>query len=321
MEENEEGSLQTPTKEKAIENLLNIEPKLSQVADLTVAYIDNIDSSNIDPHHWDQMADVIYEHYEAYDGFVITHGTDTMAYTSSALSYVLHDIGKPVILTGAQIPGSKIETDARRNLTNAVRVATMDIAGVMIVFGESIILGSRATKVSESKLDAFETINWDLLGEISIDIRFSDQRKHRHEKPLTIQKGFEPRIAIIPLIPGTPVSLLLCLLNSDIRGLVLRGYGSGNIGYPYLEVIQKANELNIPVVVNSQCREGATLMHLYDAGKKALDLGAIQAYDMSIESVATKLMWALKRTQDPVRIKQIMHTNYCGEMNKERKIY
>ncbi len=180
MEEDEEGALIVPSKEKAIQNLLNIEPKLGNEADLEVAYIDNIDSTNINPDHWNLMADVIAENYDLFDGFVITHGTDTMAYTSSALSYILQNLGKPVILTGAQIPGGKIETDARRNLINAIRVAKEDISGLMIVFDEQIILGSRASKVSESKLKAFETINWDVLGEIRIDIRFSDDRKRRH---------------------------------------------------------------------------------------------------------------------------------------------
>ncbi len=321
MEEDEDGTLIVPPKERAIQNLLNIEPKLSHVAELHVAYIDNIDSTNIDPGHWDMMADVIANNYDEFDGFVITHGTDTMAYTASALSYILQNLGKPVILTGAQIPGGKIETDARRNLINAIRVAQEDIAGVMIVFDEEIILGSRASKVSESRLKAFETVNWDVLGEIRIDIRFSDDRKHRHSGKLTLKKGFEPRIAVITLIPGTPVSILKDVLASGIKGLVLVGFGTGNIAYPYLEAIAMARQLRIPVVVTTQCREGATMMHLYDVGRQALKLGAIEAYDMSLESIVTKLMWALKHAESYDQIKTIMHTNFTGEINKERKIF
>ena len=321
MEEDEDGALIVPPQEKAIQNLLNIEPKLGQVAELEVAYIDNIDSTNINPNHWNLMADVIAENYDRFDGFVITHGTDTMAYTASALSYILQNLGKPVILTGAQIPGGKIETDARRNLINAIRVAKEDMSGVMIVFDEQIILGSRASKVSESKLAAFETINWDVLGEIRIDIRFSDDRKRRHDGMLKVKKGFETNIAIITLIPGTPVSVLNVVLKSGIRGLVLRGFGPGNIAYQYLEAIRLASELKIPVVVTTQCREGATMMHLYDVGKQALKLGAIQAYDMSLESIVTKLMWALKHVETYEGIKEIMHTNFTGEINKEGKIF
>lgn len=321
MEEDTEGTLQVPPKDQAIENLLSIEPKLEQIARLDVTYIDNIDSSNINPDHWNKIADEINRKYDVYDGFVITHGTDTMAYTSSALSFVLQNLGKPVILTGAQIPGAHIESDARRNLTNAVRVATLDISGVLIVFGEAIITGSRASKISESKLDAFETMNWDPVGEIRFDIRFSDDRKRRHSGELLLRKGFETNIAVVTLVPGTPVRMLIDLLDSGIKGLIIRGYGPGNIAYQYLDVIRHANAYNIPVVVNTQCREGATLMHLYDVGKKALDLGVIQAYDMSIECVSTKLMWALAQTDSYDLLKKMMHTNFCGEINKEGKIY
>ncbi|MBD3289734.1 hypothetical protein GF337_13085, partial [candidate division KSB1 bacterium] len=214
MEVNEEGALQTPPKTRAIRNLRKIEPKLNEIADLSVSYIDNIDSTNIQPQHWDRMARVIYENYDEYDGFVITHGTDTMAYTSNALSFALHEIGKPVILTGAQIPGSYLESDARRNLINAVRVATLDVSGVMVVFDEEIILGCRASKVSESKLDSFESINWDPLGELRIDIQFADFRMHRHNRKINIHPGFEPNLSIITMIPGLPVDLLVNTINA-----------------------------------------------------------------------------------------------------------
>ena len=322
MQESQEGALIVHEKDDAIQSLLNLEPQLREVAQMGVAYIENIDSTNMNPKYWDRMADVIAENYSRYDGFVITHGTDTMAYTASALSYSLQNLGKPVVITGSQIPGDKIETDARRNFVNAVRVAVEDVAGVMIVFDEEIIPGSRSTKVSESKLDAFEPVNWDLLGEIRIDIRLSTDRKRRNNKAkLKLEKGFESRVAVITMFPGLPVSTVNGVLESGIKGLVLRGYGSGNIAYEYLEVIKKAKKKKVPVVVDTQCLEGATLMHLYDVGQQALKAGAIQAYDMSIESVITKLMWALKRKVKYEKIAEIMHTDYTGEINKEGKIY
>jgi L-asparaginase len=321
MQESKDGALIVLEKEDAIDLLLNMEPKLKDVVDLEVNYIDNIDSTNMHPDHWDRMTDVIADNYSNYDGFVITHGTDTMAYTSSALSFSLQNLGKPVVITGSQIPGGRIETDARRNFVNAVRVATMDVSGVMLIFDEEIILGARASKVSESKLNAFETINGNLLGEIRIDIRLSDDHKARHNEALKVQKGFEPNIAVITLCPGYPSDALGQVLESGVKGMVLRGYGSGNISYEYLDVIKKAKELAVPVVVDTQCLEGATLMHLYDVGKQALDLGVIQAYDMSIECVITKLMWALKHEKNVVGVREVMHTNYTGEINKEGKIF
>ncbi len=321
MEENDTGTLAAPPEERAVENLLAIEPKIHDLAEIGVEYIDNIDSTNISPVHWDKIAASIAAHHDDYDGFIITHGTDTMAYTSSALSFALQDIGKPVVLTGAQIPGNRIETDARRNLINAVRVAVEDIAGVMIVFYEHIISGARASKVSESKLNAFHSMNWDLLGEVRFDIRLQEDRRRRSPAGLHPKPGYEPNIAVATLVPGTPPVMLSNLLDSGIRGLVLRGYGSGNIGYEYLDVLRKARELDVPIVVNTQCMEGATLMHLYDVGKKALDLGAIQGYDMSLETCTTKLMWALKRSGSAEDVRKIMHTNYCNELNIEGKLY
>ncbi|HEY4513036.1 MAG TPA: asparaginase [Candidatus Paceibacterota bacterium] len=321
MEENKSGALETPPREKAIQNLLTLEPKLNSISNLTVEYIDNIDSTNMEPKHWDKMTEVIAKNYAKYDGFIITHGTDTMAYTASALSYSLQNLGKPVVLTGSQIPGAKIDTDARRNFINAVSVATRDKAGVMLVFDEEIILGSRASKVSESKLNAFETINWDLLGEIRIDIRWSDEAKKRNANKLKAMPGFEENVAVISLTPGTPVDLLMHLLENGVKGIVLRGYGPGNIAYKYLRAIKRAKELNVPVVVTTQCLEGATSMHLYEVGRQALEMGAIQTYDMSLENLTVKLMWAIKHAKTIEEVKKIMHNNYTGEINKEGKIY
>jgi len=214
-----------------------------------------------------------------------------------------------------------METDARRNFVNAVQVATMNLAAVALVFDEEIILGARSSKVSESKLNAFETINWDLLGEIRIDIRLSDEAKPRHKGNLKLQKGFESNIAVVTLIPGTPNETLMALLQQGVKGLVVRAFGPGNIASQYLDFIRQALKMKIPVVVHTQCMEGATSMHLYDVGKQALDLGVIQSYDMSLEGVTTKLMWAIKHASTYDGVKKLMHTNFTGEINKEGKIY
>lgn len=316
------GALVVTDKDTAIDLLLSLEPRLTQqIATLSVHYIDNIDSTNMNPTLWDRIATVIYEQYDSYDGFVITHGTDTMAYTSSALSFALRDLGKPVVITGAQIPGGRIETDARHNFVNAVRVATLSKAGVMLVFDEAIILGARAHKISESRLTAFAPTNWGLHGEIRIDIRFHEAAKERHSRPLQLQTGFETNIVVLTMFPGFPVNMIEMAVESGVKGIILRGYGSGNISHEYLGVVKYASDCYIPVVINTQCLEGATLMHLYDVGKQALDNGAIQAYDMSMECVTTKLMWALKHAKTFDEIREIMHTNYTGELNKEAKMY
>jgi len=321
MREDDDGSLVVNETDTAIEMLLNMEPRLDEIANLQVHFVDNIDSSNMSPELWDTIANVIHEQYNHYDGFVITHGTDTMAYTASALSFVLQDLGKPVVLTGAQIPGGRIETDARRNFVNAVRVATLSKCGVMLVFDGDIILGARSHKLSESKLDAFGTINYRALGEIRIDVRFAEFAVTRHARPLHYQPGFEANIAVFTLFPGFPAKDIVNAIAYGAKGIILRGYGSGNISSCYIEAIKLAKEKKIPVVVNSQCLEGATLMHLYDVGKQALNHGVIQAYDMSTECIITKLMWSLRHAKNYEQIQELMHTNYTGEISKKGQLY
>ncbi len=320
MEKTKEGILDMASKQRAIRNLLRIEPNISDIADITIEYIDNIDSTNITSKHWDRISKIIDKKYDNYDGFVITHGTNTMAYTSSALSFTLQNLGKPVVLTGSQIPGDQIETDARRNFVNAIRLATLNISGVMIVFDEEIILGARASKVSESRLDAFETINWDDLGEIRLNIRLSDDHQPRHDRPLDLQTGFDDNIAVITLFPQMNPTALEASLHEGISGVILRSYGAGGISYAYLNILEHLKKRKIPVVVSTQCMEGATLMHMDDVGTKALKAGVIQAHDMSIECTIVKFMWAIKHVPYE-SVKEVMNRNFVGEINTEGKIY
>jgi L-asparaginase len=181
MKASADGSLIVPEdKEEAVQLLIDLEPLVDEIANLDVKFIENIDSTNMNNRIWDKIGQVIDDNYDSYDGFVITHGTDTLAYTASALSFSLGDLGKPVCITGAQIPGGRLETDARMNFVNAVRIATLKKAGVMVVFNESVILGARSHKMSESKLNAFGSMNRHNYGEIRVDIRFREEAKDRH---------------------------------------------------------------------------------------------------------------------------------------------
>ncbi|MGB9764022.1 MAG: asparaginase [Candidatus Saccharicenans sp.] len=304
MEEKGDGSLSVPdNKDSAIEMLRNVEPRLSTIADYDIEFIANIDSTDLTPEDWDRMLYKIKEKYQQYDGFVITHGTDTMAYTAAALNLAISGLGKPVILTGSQIPASKIETDARLNLVNAFRVATIDISGVFIVFDQRIILGSKATKSSESSLDAFQTVNGEDAGEISIDIKIKPWVKKRISEPHQIEiiPGFEPDIFVYTITPGCdPSDLEFLLHNEKIKGIIIRAYGTGNIPYGFENFFKKAKTRKLPVVVTSQCLHGKTLMPLYDVGRKALELGAIEGHEQSLENLAVKLMWALRHGPDQI---------------------
>lgn len=308
MEERADGSLAVPeSKDSAIKILREVEPRLSSIAPYDIEFIANIDSTNITPADWDQILLCLKKHYKNYDGFVITHGTDTMAYTAAALSLAIKGLGKPVVLTGSQIPGSRLESDARRNLINAFRVATMDLSGVFIVFDERIIPGSRATKASESRLDAFQSVNGEEAGEINIEIRIKSWVRKRNNKPheIQIRPGFEPDIFVYTLTPGCdPADLEFLLSNRKIKGIIIRAYGTGNIPSGFDKFFRKARAKKLPVVVASQCLHGKTLMPLYEVGRKALSLGVIEGGGQSLEMLTAKLMWALRHAPD--RIKKII---------------
>jgi len=312
----DEGGLGISSRAKTINALLNLKSMLSCMSNIDLEYVFNVDSTNMSPDLWDKIADAISSHYDEYDGFVVIHGTDTMAYTTSALSFVLKDLGKPVVFTGAQIPAYWLETDARRNLINAVRVANMDLAGVFLVFDKSIILGARASKITESGLQAFQSMNAPPVGEIRVHMTLrSDYRCKRHKKALALAKGFETNVAVVSLHPGMPAKILTGMLDDGIKGFVVRGYGTGNVPDEVLEFFEKARARKIPVVVNTQCIEGRTLMHLYDVGQQALNFGAIQAHDMSVECATTKLMWALGQGVAYSEIEAVMHQDFVGEID------
>ncbi len=315
MKENEDGVLDAPKKSEAIDTLLNLEPRLNTIADFNIEYIANIDSTNITPEHWNKICTEIYNNYNKYDGFVITHGTDTMAYTAAAVSLALQNLGKPIVLTGSQIPGGELNSDARRNIVNAIKLAVMDVSGVFIVFDERIISGMRATKASESKLDAFRTVNNPDIGAIKINIKLNGLVNKKHTKLPVLKTGFNPDIFIYKLVPGCDPTDLKFLLNNDrIKGIIIEAFGTGNIPDNFDSFFIKANEKRVPVIVTSQCLHGMTMMKSYAVGQKALELGVIEGYDQSIETLAVKLMWGLEHFKYE-EIRGIINKNFTGEID------
>lgn len=313
MKKNDTGALVPMDKESALSSLFDLEPRLKTMADIDLSYIVNIDSSDMKPEVWKNIAEEIYKKYADYDGFVLTHGTDTMAYTASALSFALHNLGKPVVLTGAQIPGQNIGSDARRNLVNAMRVACLDVSGVFIVFNEKILRGVRASKISHVRLDAFASVNEQEFGEINVEIHLNYESK-RHSKKLTLENKFDPKVAAVSIVPGMPVEFLYSILNSEVHGMVLIAYGSGNIPKEYLPFLQEASKKKVPIVIRTQCLEGATIMHMYETGVSALKYNVIQAFDMGLEATIIKFMWALAKAKSYDEVQKLMHTNYVEEI-------
>lgn len=312
MKKNKAGTL-VPFHEGKI--LLEKVPHLTKIAQISVTEITNIDSTNIDHHVWTKLAHVIKDNYSAYDGFVVTHGTDTMAYSACALSFALGKLSKPVIFTGSQKPIDDIPTDAVNNLINAVIIAVYDVAGVYIVFGSKILRGNRATKMSESSLDAFDSPMIAPIGEISLQPRLSELYKKgkKAANGISLKADFKPDVISIILTPGLNVGYLEKLTDSS-KGIILSAFGPGNIPDKLLPFLIKAKKWNIPVIIISQCRKGITQMQLYEVGSKALRYGAIPGNDMTIEAAVTKLMWILAQTHNLKDIKQAFQKNYFGEV-------
>ncbi len=299
------------------EQLFRLEPRIREICDLSTTFIDNIDSTNMLHTHWERIVGVISSQYDQYDGFVITMGTNTMAYCSAAISFALQNIGKPVAITGAQIPAESLSTDARSNLVNAIRLSTMNLAGVFVVFGSRIIRGCRAKKISESELDAFKTFNQKDFGEIGVSI-FFNFKQPRHTEPLRAQNGFDDRVVCLTMIPGLRPNVIPQLIDSGTRGIILRAYGSGDIPYTFTPSLKYAKHKEVPIVITTQCPGGATVMGVNDVGLKALQTGVVQAFDMCMEAMSTKLMWLLGQHTPYKEVKELMEQNLIGELDPSR---
>jgi len=326
MKPDEKGILK-PSGDK---ELIRLFPHLEEIASYDVEYFANIDSSDMQPEMWSQLAELVYLNYDKYKAFVITHGTDTMAYTAAALSFSLQGLTKPVILTGSQIPASIIGSDANTNLINAFKVATYEkitLPEVCIVFGLVILRGNRAIKKSERDLNAFEISNTEqigLLGRIMLDIQIYPYAIHRTDQYNSIQliNKFEKGVMPLKLYPGLAPRYIHAIIENmkDCRGIVLEAFGAGNVpdyaDNSLIPIIKKATDKGIPVVITTQCPGGSANLTLYELGYKALEAGAISAYDMTAETTIVKLMWALAQTSDLNKIKKIMQHNYAGEISE-----
>ncbi len=295
--------------------LLQQVPFLNKIAQIKIEEVTNIDSTNMKPSLWTKLAHLIEEHYHNFDSFIITHGTDTMAYTASALSFALRNLNKPVIFTGSQKPIDDIPTDAGNNLINSILLATKDLAGVCIVFGSKILRGNRATKISESSLDAFESPMVLPIGEISLEPKLTDSYKKKQKNNLSLfcQADFDENIIIAIITPGLNSAYLEKIVD-DCKGIILAAFGPGNIPDTLLPFFQKARKLSLPVIILSQCQKGITQMQLYKVGQQALKAGAIPGNDMTIEAASAKLMWILAQTKDIRKIGQAFNKSYSGEV-------
>lgn len=297
--------------------LLERAPELRQLAEIDLMAVANIDSSNLQPDLWARIAGSIYERMREYDGFVVTHGTDTICYTSAALAFMIQELPKPIVVTGAQVPLDDIGNDGHVNLVNAVRVATSDLAEAMVVFGSQIIYGTRAKKTSVFDLQAIISVNTQPLGNIGLFIKLNGTPRTRGSRKPLFQASLNSNVARVAVYPGFKPDILDYLARTH-DGIVLEGYGAGHIPTEInslIPAIKAATERDVPVVVCTQCIIGSTQMELYQVGRAALDAGAIPAMDMTPETALVKLMWVLGQTRDLAVIDSMMQKPFVGEIH------
>jgi L-asparaginase len=278
-------------------DLLAEVPVLAKIADVDTRILWQIDSSDMQPEHWIELARTVHAALPSYDGIVVVHGTDTMAYTASALAFLLPDLDRPVILTGSQHPLDRVRSDARQNLVDACQLATMPIPEVGLAFHSKLFRGCRATKLDAWGLDAFASPMCPPLAELGVGEDLGDhilRPRTRRE----LDDRLEPRVLTVRIFPGLNPRLLLGALDTGVQGLVLQTYGAGNVPTQersLVPVIERAVSLDVPVVIVSQCLRAQVDLTAYAGGAAALAAGAISAGDMTDEAALAKLMIALGR--------------------------
>lgn len=286
------------------------------------------DSSDVGPDFWIDIAKLIQKEYDNYDGFVVLHGTDTMAYTASALSFMLEGLRKPVLITGSQLPVGKLRTDGRENLLSSLEIAAShdengepSIQEVCVFFNNQLLRGNRCTKTSADHFLAFQSPNYPKLASVGIEIEYDKKLMLPHlpeSNTFKINTSFDTRVLVIRLFPGITSSMLQTIFETtDLKGIVLETYGSGNApsGKEFINVIKWAVEHNIVVVNVTQCLEGKVQMNRYENGQILLNSGVVSGHDMTVEAAIVKLMYLLGNCKSIEEVKQGMGTNLRGELS------
>ena len=287
-----------------------------------------IDSSDMNPRLWAQIVRIIADQYEQYDGFVVLHGTDTMAYTASALSYMLENLTKPVILTGSQLPISQLRTDGKENLVTSIEIAsayhqdgTPIVPEVCIYFSGKLLRGNRSTKINADGFNAFDSFNYPHLADAGVNIVYHEEYilKPDYTKPMKPHFVMDPNVVVFTLFPGIQENIVRHILDApELRSIVMRTYGSGNAPQkPWLmHLLKQATEHGINIVNISQCAAGTVEMARYDNGYQLKNAGVISGYDATVESTVTKLMHLQGHYTDWRIIRNLMNHPMRGEFTQ-----
>ena len=307
------------------EELAKAVPEIFEIANITPKLLFNIMSEDMKPEYWIRIAHEVARFLNnGEDGVVIAHGTDTMGYTAAALSFMLRDLGKPVILVGSQRSSDRPSSDAAMNLICSVKMATADFGEVAVVMhgetGDTYCLAHRGTKVRKmhtSRRDAFRSINDIPIARIwpkgEVEFLRSDYRK-RAESEVWVDDEMEERVALLKAFPGMSPEIIDFFVDKGYKGIVLEGTGLGHVPTYLIDTIKRATDEGVTVCMTSQCLYGRVNLNVYSTGRRLLKAGVIPCEDMLPETAYVKLMWVLGHTDDPKEVREMMLTNYAGEI-------
>lgn len=290
--------------------------------DIDVKDILQLDSSNIQPEEWQLIATEIYDNMDKYDGIVLSHGTDTMSYTASMLSFMIQNVKVPVVLTGSQVPINVVLSDAPDNLRLAFVAAATCEPAIYLAFDRKVMLGCRTVKVRTINFDAFESVNLPPVATVTSDGLVFNKTISlpKRNKNCQLKTNLETQVSLVKLFPGFDPNLLFAMVDAGCKGIVIEAYGLGGMNYirrNLVAAIGKLIERGIPVITSSQCLYERSDLTRYEVGRLALLEGAISAHDMTSESAITKLMWGLGQGMDVHQIARLFETDLVGEVTLE----